>query len=173
MQTWRGRKRNRFRLQQCSARTRGPARRPAVQPEKTYGAGKTTTVECIEGLRTPVAARSACSGWTRQVIAASRGRAFGVQLQDSQLPELLRVGEALKLYRWSPPGPPIAPSPGRIGPGSIHRTGPYQQDPFLSGSRYIADPYMRPDLGRGLARPTTGRIPDERVHRHPHPEGPA
>ena len=53
IQTWQGRKRNRsgpFHLQQCCARTRGPARRPAVQPEKTYGAGKTTIVRILLAL---------------------------------------------------------------------------------------------------------------------------
>ncbi len=52
IQTWRGRKRNRsgpFRLQQCCARTRGPTRRAAVRPEKTYGVGKSTTMRLIVG----------------------------------------------------------------------------------------------------------------------------
>ena len=51
---------------------------------------------------------------------------LGAQPQDSQLPERLRVGETLKLCSQSQPGPPIAPSPGRIGPGSIQRIGPYE-----------------------------------------------
>jgi hypothetical protein len=63
----------------------------------------------------------------------------GAQLQDSQLPGRLGVGQVLQLHGWSPPGPPVPPSPGRIGPGSIHRIGPYKQDPFLSGSRCIPD----------------------------------
>ncbi|HUB41026.1 MAG TPA: ABC transporter ATP-binding protein [Streptosporangiaceae bacterium] len=64
------------------------------------GAGKTTTVECIEGLRH-------ADGGTITVLGLSPGREhdrnqlrqrLGVQLQDSGLPERLRVGEALRLY---------------------------------------------------------------------------
>jgi len=62
------------------------------------GAGKTTTVECIEGLRRP-------DGGHISVLGLSPGRdrdelreRLGVQLQDSELPERLRVGEALRLY---------------------------------------------------------------------------
>ncbi len=40
---------------------------------------------------------------------------------------------------------PLAPAEhdeqSRIGPGSVHRTGPYQQDRFLAGSKCIADPW--------------------------------
>jgi ABC-2 type transport system ATP-binding protein len=51
MQTWPGRKRNRsgpFRLQQRSARTRGPCEAPG-RPEKTHGADK-TTIRILLGL---------------------------------------------------------------------------------------------------------------------------
>ncbi|HTF10727.1 MAG TPA: ABC transporter ATP-binding protein [Asanoa sp.] len=63
------------------------------------GAGKTTTVECVEGLRRP-------DGGTIRVLGLDPGRdraeltqRLGVQLQDAQLPERLKVGEALDLYR--------------------------------------------------------------------------
>ena len=59
------------------------------------GAGKTTTVECLVGLR------KADSGTVR-VLGLKPGRALsqriGVQLQESELPDRLKVGEALKLY---------------------------------------------------------------------------
>ena len=62
------------------------------------GAGKTTTVEIIEGLRTP-------DGGTVRVLGLDprRGRAelrrrVGAQLQESELPEKLKVGEAMELY---------------------------------------------------------------------------
>src|SRR5690606_38281973 len=62
------------------------------------GAGKTTTVECVEGLRHP-------DGGTIRVLGVDplRDRAqvrqrVGVQLQESRLPEKLKVWEALDLY---------------------------------------------------------------------------
>ena len=62
------------------------------------GAGKTTTVECIQGLRRP-------DGGTVRVLGldpvreADRLRPqLGSQLQDSSLPDRLRVGEALELF---------------------------------------------------------------------------
>jgi ABC-2 type transport system ATP-binding protein len=60
------------------------------------GAGKTTTVESIAGLRTP-------DGGTITVLDRDPGdpelrRLVGVQLQESQLPEKMTVGEALELY---------------------------------------------------------------------------
>ena len=103
------------------------------------GAGTTATVECIQGPGTPGSGTVSVLGLDPAGDRGKPRRRLGARLQDSRLPGRLRVGEALKLYSSSPPGPPIAPSPGRIGPGSIHRTGPYQQDPFLSGSRCIPD----------------------------------
>jgi ABC-2 type transport system ATP-binding protein len=62
------------------------------------GAGKTTTVEIIEGLR-------ALDGGTVRVLGldphrdgAALRQHVGVQLQESQLPEKLKVWEALELY---------------------------------------------------------------------------
>ncbi|MFG3708256.1 ATP-binding cassette domain-containing protein [Micromonospora sp. NPDC047670] len=63
------------------------------------GAGKTTTVECVQGLRRP-------DGGTVRVLGLDpiRDRAevrqrVGAQLQESQLPDKVRVWEALDLYR--------------------------------------------------------------------------
>ncbi|GAA0960579.1 ABC transporter ATP-binding protein [Actinocorallia libanotica] len=62
------------------------------------GAGKTTTVECMEGLRRP-------DGGSIRVLGldpAKDGRVLheriGVQLQHTQLPENIKVWEALDLY---------------------------------------------------------------------------
>jgi ABC-2 type transport system ATP-binding protein len=62
------------------------------------GAGKTTTVECIQGLRRP-------DGGTLRVLGLDPVRQpdrlrplIGSQLQDSALPDRLRVGEAVHLF---------------------------------------------------------------------------
>jgi ABC-2 type transport system ATP-binding protein len=70
------------------------------------GAGKTTTVEIVEGLR-------AADGGSVRVLGldphdpAVRQR-LGVQLQESQLPDRIRVGEALELFAsfYRNPGSP-------------------------------------------------------------------
>lgn len=62
------------------------------------GAGKTTTIECLEGLRRPDAGTVRVFGldpWRqRRRLAAD----IGVQLQESALPDRLRVGEAVSLF---------------------------------------------------------------------------
>ena len=63
------------------------------------GAGKTTTVECITGLRCPDAGRLRVLGLNPLTDHAELHETVGVQLQDSQLPGLLRVREILRLYR--------------------------------------------------------------------------
>ncbi|MFC4058885.1 ABC transporter ATP-binding protein, partial [Planomonospora corallina] len=62
------------------------------------GAGKTTTVECLAGLRRP-------DGGTVRVLGLDPARRrrelaqrVGVQLQESELPDRLKVAEALRLY---------------------------------------------------------------------------
>ncbi len=62
------------------------------------GAGKTTTVECIEGLRAPDSGRISVLGLDPRHDRAGVTQQLGVQLQDSQLPEKLKVAEALALY---------------------------------------------------------------------------
>ncbi len=61
------------------------------------GAGKTTTVECIEGLRAPDIGRISVLGLDPRRDRAELTQRLGVQLQDSQLPDQLRVAEALRL----------------------------------------------------------------------------
>jgi len=65
------------------------------------GAGKTTTVECVAGLRTPDRGNVAVLGKRPADVRAS----IGVQLQDSELPERMRVGEALSLFSSFYPAP--------------------------------------------------------------------
>jgi ABC-2 type transport system ATP-binding protein len=62
------------------------------------GAGKTTTVECIEGLRVPDGGQISVLGLDPRRDRAELRQVLGVQLQDSALPERLRVAEALELY---------------------------------------------------------------------------
>jgi len=62
------------------------------------GAGKTTTVECVEGLRTPDGGGISVLGLDPRRDRAELTQQLGVQLQDSELPERLRVAEALRLY---------------------------------------------------------------------------
>jgi ABC-2 type transport system ATP-binding protein len=60
------------------------------------GAGKTTTVECVEGLREP-------DGGSVRVLGLDPRdpelrNALGAQLQESELPEKIKVREAMELY---------------------------------------------------------------------------
>src|SRR5947208_4543895 len=63
------------------------------------GAGKTTTVECISGLRRPDAGSVRVLGLDPQVDGGTLRSLVGSQLQDSALPDRLRVGEAIELFR--------------------------------------------------------------------------
>jgi ABC-2 type transport system ATP-binding protein len=62
------------------------------------GAGKTTTVECIAGLRDPDGGRISVLGHDPQTERDAVRRVLGVQLQETQQPDKLEVGEALDLY---------------------------------------------------------------------------
>ncbi len=62
------------------------------------GAGKTTTVECIEGLRVPDGGTVSVLGLDPQRDVRELRQRLGVQLQESRLPERLRVGEVLGLF---------------------------------------------------------------------------
>ncbi|WP_136517959.1 MULTISPECIES: ABC transporter ATP-binding protein [Cellulomonas] len=62
------------------------------------GAGKTTTVEMLAGLRTPDAGTVRVLGLDPTRDAAALHERVGLQLQESALPDRLRVREALDLY---------------------------------------------------------------------------
>jgi ABC-2 type transport system ATP-binding protein len=62
------------------------------------GAGKTTTVECVEGLRAPDRGSITVLGLSPQRDRRELRQRLGVQLQESKLPDRLRVWEALDLY---------------------------------------------------------------------------
>ncbi|MEU4238347.1 ABC transporter ATP-binding protein [Actinoplanes sp. NPDC026619] len=69
------------------------------------GAGKTTTVECLVGLRAPDRGQIRVLGRDPRRDHAELTRRVGVQLQDSRLPDRLRVGEAMRLYASFYPEP--------------------------------------------------------------------
>jgi ABC-2 type transport system ATP-binding protein len=63
------------------------------------GAGKTTTVECIQGLRRPDAGQLRVLGYDPVTQASQLRPHVGSQLQDSALPDRMRVAEAVELFR--------------------------------------------------------------------------
>jgi len=62
------------------------------------GAGKTTTVECIEGLRSPDGGAIRVCGIDPQRDTGELRQLLGAQLQESELPDKLKVSEAMELY---------------------------------------------------------------------------
>jgi ABC-2 type transport system ATP-binding protein len=62
------------------------------------GAGKTTTVECVGGLRRPDAGQVSVLGLEVPRHRKELRPQVGIQLQASELPDKLRVGEAVDLF---------------------------------------------------------------------------
>lgn len=62
------------------------------------GAGKTTAAECIAGLTRPDAGRIRVAGIDPHTQHAALTRVLGVQLQESGLPDKIRVAEAIELF---------------------------------------------------------------------------
>ncbi|GAA3167410.1 ABC transporter ATP-binding protein [Blastococcus jejuensis] len=62
------------------------------------GSGKTTTVECLQGLRRPDQGDVRVLGLDPRHQVATLRRRIGCQLQDAALPDRLRVGEAVRLF---------------------------------------------------------------------------
>jgi len=62
------------------------------------GAGKTTTIECLEGLRHPSEGRLAVLGLDPHGQGYELRERIGVQLQESSLPDRLKVREVLDLF---------------------------------------------------------------------------
>jgi ABC-2 type transport system ATP-binding protein len=62
------------------------------------GAGKTTTVEAIGGLRRPDGGAISVLGLDALQNRRALRQRVGIQLQTSELPDKLRVGEALELF---------------------------------------------------------------------------
>jgi ABC-2 type transport system ATP-binding protein len=68
------------------------------------GAGKTTTVECLQGLRRAEAGEVRVLGLDPQRQSAELRRRIGSQLQQSALPDHIKVWEALDLFASLTPG---------------------------------------------------------------------
>jgi ABC-2 type transport system ATP-binding protein len=62
------------------------------------GAGKTTTIECLEGLRRPDGGRLSVLGLDPQRQGHELRERIGVQLQESALPDRLKVREVMDLF---------------------------------------------------------------------------
>jgi ABC-2 type transport system ATP-binding protein len=62
------------------------------------GAGKTTVVECLEGLKHPDSGVASVLGLNPVTQSVRLRKRIGCQLQQSALPDRIRVWEALKLF---------------------------------------------------------------------------
>jgi len=67
----------------------------------TNGAGKTTSVECAQGIRRPDSGTVRVLGHDPFSDRSALRSRVGSQLQDSSLPDRLRVGEAVQLFAES------------------------------------------------------------------------
>ncbi len=129
------------------------------------GAGKTTTVESIGGLRTPDSGTIRVLGLDPRRDRDELRRVVGVQLQESELPDQIRVWEALDLYAS------FYAAPARLGaPARRSRA-----------RRQAQHGQFRQALGRpeaaALDRARARRQPEDRdprrAHDRPRPAGPA
>jgi len=69
------------------------------------GAGKTTAIECLEGLRKRDEGQVRILGLDPKTDGRRLHQRIGVQLQETQLQDRLKVGEALELYASFYPDP--------------------------------------------------------------------
>lgn len=70
------------------------------------GCGKTTTVECLQGLRRADSGHLDVLGLDPRRHGDQLRRRMGAQLQESALPDRIRVGEALSFFASLAPGGP-------------------------------------------------------------------
>jgi ABC-2 type transport system ATP-binding protein len=83
----------------------------SVLPQEIFGilgpngAGKTTTVECLQGLRRADGGRMSVLGLDPQHDARTLRARIGSQLQESALPDRIKVWEALDLFSSLSPHP--------------------------------------------------------------------
>ena len=133
------------------------------------GAGKTTTVECLQGLRRADGGSLRVLGLDPAKDGPRLRSLVGSQQQDSALPDRLRVGEAVELFR----GPRSAPVDGLLAAFGLagHRrtafgalSGGQRQRLFLVLA--LAQPAAPGGAGRADPGPGPGR-PARRLGRDP------
>jgi len=62
------------------------------------GAGKTSTIEILEGLRTPDGGKLSVCGYDPRIHAEELKHEIGAALQSTSLPDKIRVAEAIRLF---------------------------------------------------------------------------
>ncbi|NCQ53116.1 MAG: ATP-binding cassette domain-containing protein, partial [Caldiserica bacterium] len=62
------------------------------------GAGKTTTIECVEGLRNKDSGEIKILGLNNPETDGDLKTKIGIQLQESSLPERIKVREAMEMF---------------------------------------------------------------------------
>ena len=127
------------------------------------GAGKTTTVEILEGLLEPDEGHVRVLGLDWKTSERAIRRRLGIQLQEAQFTERLRVDEAIRLFRsFYPSGPTVERLLDRVQ--LAEKRGTYVRD--LSGGQrqrlsvacaLAGDPELL-----FLDEPTTGLDPHSR-----------
>jgi ABC-2 type transport system ATP-binding protein len=91
------------------------------------GAGKTTAVECIQGLRRPDGGHISVLGMDPQRDTAALRQVIGSQLQESALPDRMKVWEALDLFSsLGRPGAPDGPGGTQGTAGAAGRAGDWR-----------------------------------------------
>jgi ABC-2 type transport system ATP-binding protein len=69
------------------------------------GAGKTTTIECVEGLRERDAGDISIFGLNPSKADTALKESIGIQLQETSLPERIRISEAMEMFSSLYPHP--------------------------------------------------------------------
>ena len=87
------------------------------------GAGKTTAVECMEGLRRRDSGQVRILGLDPRTDGHRLHQRIGVQLQETQLPDKLKVREALEMYASFYPRPRRLAGAARAAGGWPARAG--------------------------------------------------
>ncbi|MDR0787327.1 MAG: ABC transporter ATP-binding protein [Gemmatimonadota bacterium] len=129
------------------------------------GAGKTTTIEILEGLQFPDAGEVEVLGLGWADSSAELRSRLGIQLQETELPERLKVREVVALFRaMTPRGPTVESLIDQVllgdKSGSLVRQLSGGQKQRLSLACALAGD---PDI-LFLDEPTTGLDPQSRRH---------
>ena len=104
------------------------------------GAGKTTTIECLEGLRKPSAGTICVLGVDPVLESQVIRERVGMQLQQSNLPDRMKVWEALDLYAsFYPKAVDWEKLLSQLGLDEKRNT-PFSK---LSGSQFIEEDQLR------------------------------